>query len=34
MVMSNDEQDATEVWKMLTAQAVPNVYILSGGINN
>ncbi len=32
--MSNDEQDATEVWKMLTAQAVPNVYILSGGINN
>jgi hypothetical protein len=34
MVMSNDEQDATEVWKMMTAQAVPNVYILSGGINN
>jgi len=34
MVMSNDEQDATDVWKMMTAQAVPNVYILSGGINN
>ncbi|MCJ7716250.1 MAG: YeeE/YedE family protein [Anaerolineales bacterium] len=34
MVMSNDEQDATEVWKTMTAQAVPNVYILSGGINN
>lgn len=34
MVMSNDEQDATEAWKMMTAQAVPNVYILSGGINN
>ncbi len=34
VVMSNDEATATEVWKTLTAQAVPNVYILSGGINN
>ncbi len=34
VVMSNDESIATEVWKVLTAQAVPNVYILSGGINN
>ncbi len=34
VVMSNDETTATEVWKALTAQAVPNVYILSGGINN
>jgi len=34
VVMSNDELTATEVWKTLTAQAVPNVYILSGGINN
>jgi rhodanese-related sulfurtransferase len=34
VVMSNDEKHATEVWKMMTAQAVPNVYILSGGINN
>lgn len=34
IVMSNDEQTSTEVWKTLTAQAVPNVYILSGGINN
>lgn len=34
VVMSNDESTATEVWKVLTAQAVPNVYILSGGINN
>lgn len=33
VVMSNDETTSTEVWKMLTAQAVPNVYILSGGIN-
>ena len=34
VVMSNDEKHATEVWKMMTSQAVPNVYILSGGINN
>jgi len=34
VVMSNDETRATEVWKVMTAQAVPNVYILSGGINN
>jgi rhodanese-related sulfurtransferase len=34
VVMGNDETAATEVWKMLTAEAVPNVYILSGGINN
>ncbi len=34
VVMSNDETTATEVWKSLTAEAVPNVYILSGGINN
>ena len=34
VVMSNDELTSTEVWKTMTAQAVPNVYILSGGINN
>ena len=34
MVMSNDEVTSTEVWKTMTAQAIPNVYILSGGINN
>lgn len=34
VLMSNDETTATEVWKMLTAQSVPNVYVLSGGINN
>ena len=33
VVISNDEVTSTEVWKTLTAQAVPNVYILSGGIN-
>jgi rhodanese-related sulfurtransferase len=34
VLMSNDESTATEVWKTMTAQSVPNVYILSGGINN
>ncbi len=34
VVMSNDEQAATDAWKTLTAASVPNVYILEGGINN
>ncbi len=34
VVMSNDEQTATEVWKYLIAENLPNVYILEGGINN
>jgi hypothetical protein len=33
-VMSNDEDAATEAWKVLTAASVANVYILEGGINN
>jgi rhodanese-related sulfurtransferase len=33
VVMSNDEAAATEVWKTMVAEAVPNVYILEGGIN-
>ena len=33
-VMSNDETAATEAWKILQAESVPNVYILEGGINN
>lgn len=32
-VMSNDETRATEAWKYLVAESVPNVYILEGGIN-
>ena len=32
--MGNDEEAATQAWKLLTAEAVPNVYILEGGINN
>jgi hypothetical protein len=34
VVMSNDEVLATEAWKILEAESVPNVYILSGGLNN
>lgn len=34
VVMSNDEAAATEAWKILVAQSVPNVYILEGGVNN
>jgi rhodanese-related sulfurtransferase len=34
VVMSNDETTATEAWKVLVAESVPNVYILDGGINN
>jgi rhodanese-related sulfurtransferase/uncharacterized membrane protein (DUF485 family) len=33
VVVSNDEQAATEAWKILAAESVPNVYILEGGIN-
>ncbi len=33
VVMSNDETSATEVWKTMVAESVPNVYILEGGIN-
>jgi rhodanese-related sulfurtransferase len=34
VVMSNDETLATDAWKLLTAESIPNVYILEGGINN
>ena len=34
VVMSNDETAATEAWKILVAESVPNVYILEGGVNN
>ena len=33
VVMSNDETLATDTWKVLVAESVPNVYILDGGIN-
>lgn len=34
VVMSNDEARATEAWKILVAQKVPNAYILDGGLNH
>jgi rhodanese-related sulfurtransferase len=34
IVVSNDETLASQAWKILVAEAVPNVYILEGGINN
>ncbi len=34
VTMSNDEEAATEAWKTLVAESVPNVYLLEGGINN
>lgn len=33
VVMSNHEDLATEAWKVLVAESVPNVYILEGGLN-
>jgi len=33
VVISNDEQRATEAWKMLKAESVPNIYMLEGGVN-
>jgi hypothetical protein len=34
ILMSNDETAAVDTWKTLVASAVPNVYILEGGVNN
>ena len=34
VTVSNDETAATEAWKMLTAESVPNAYILEGGLNH
>ncbi|HEX3049107.1 MAG TPA: YeeE/YedE thiosulfate transporter family protein [Aggregatilineaceae bacterium] len=34
VLISNDETAATEAWKTMIAESVPNVYILEGGINN
>lgn len=33
VLASNDEVAATEAWRILVAESVPNVYILEGGIN-
>ncbi|MCI0518866.1 MAG: YeeE/YedE family protein [Chloroflexi bacterium] len=34
VVISNDEAAATDAWKIMVAESVPNVYILEGGVNN
>lgn len=34
VVVSNDEIQATEAWKVMKAESLPNVYLLEGGINN
>ncbi len=34
VVMGNDESLATQAWRLLTAESVPNVYILEGGVNH
>lgn len=33
VVVGNDEAIATEAWRVLVAESVPNVYILEGGVN-
>lgn len=33
VTISNDHLAATEAWKILKAESVPNIYILEGGIN-
>jgi len=34
LLIGNGETTTTEAWKMLTAESIPNVYILDGGMNN
>jgi hypothetical protein len=34
MLMSNGEELATDAWKILMAESVPNIYVVEGGINN
>jgi rhodanese-related sulfurtransferase len=34
IVMSNGETLATEAWRTLISESIPNVYILAGGLNN
>jgi hypothetical protein len=34
VLMSNDEAQATAIWKTMVAESVLNVYILEGGVNN
>jgi hypothetical protein len=34
VVIGNNEAAATEAWKILVTESVPNLYILEGGVNN
>jgi hypothetical protein len=34
ILMSNDEAAATEAWKFLSTESIPNIYILEGGVNH
>lgn len=34
VVVSNDETLATEAWRILSAESIPNLYLLEGGINH
>jgi rhodanese-related sulfurtransferase len=34
ITIGNDEKAATQAWKLLVANRVPNVYVLEGGVNN
>ena len=34
VLISNDETRATDAWKTLKAESVPNLYLLEGGVNN
>jgi rhodanese-related sulfurtransferase len=34
VIIGNGETAATDAWRMLAAESVPNIYILEGGINN
>lgn len=34
VLIDNDETTVTQIWKLLVAESVPNVYILEGGVNN
>ncbi len=33
VLVSDDEGEATDAWKMMAATKIPNIYILSGGMN-
>ena len=33
VTISNDEAAATEAWKILKAESLPNIYVLEGGVN-